>query len=277
MTMSVAKVVVIISLLSLNQVCDGFAFSSSAAPFAWKSTITSTALYGKARNSKQVKTPKASSKKGATPVKDPKATSEGLKLVKLEGLSKALKLKIDSLAEKGVVDALPQGIAPPKVVSSSSVITEEEVLEAHKAWGNGLAAISKAYEERGYDYAKEVAQNVLDAAYGYAKGIPVLFKPTLASGKQTFRLTNEGALSYFVGGNEKYPNDAGFGILGWRKVESKPAGILLLGDTAISTGNVYCTDKTGKTTVVDKTWGYQKDDEGNIRIILHHSSLPYSP
>jgi hypothetical protein len=27
---------------------------------------------------------------------------------------------------------------------------------------------------------------------------------------------------------------------------------------------------------VDKTWGYQKDDEGNVRIILHHSSLPYS-
>jgi hypothetical protein len=233
-------------------------------------------LFGKARNSKQVKTPKNSSKKASTPPQaDTKATSEGLKLVKLEGLNKALKLKIDSLSE--LVEGLPQGIAPPKVVSSSSVITEEEVLEAHKAWGNGLAAISKAYEERGYDYAKEVAQNVLDAAYGYAKGIPVLFKPTLASGTQTFRLTNEGALSYFVGGNEKYPKDAGFGILGWRKVESKPAGILLLGDTAISTGNVYCTNKDGKTTIVDKTWAYQKDDEGNVRIILHHSSLPYSP
>jgi hypothetical protein len=65
---------------------------------------------------------------------------------------------------------------------------------------------------------KTVSQQVLDAAYDYAKGIPVLFKPTLASGEQTFRRTNEGALSYFVGGFDKYPKDAGFAIQGWRKV-----------------------------------------------------------
>jgi len=166
-------------------------------------------------------------------------------------------------------------VANPKVVSSSSLITEEEVLAAHKAWGDGLCLISKTYEEKGYNEAKKVAQQVLDAAYGYAKGIPVLFKPTLASGEQTFRLTNEGALSYFVGGFPEYPNDGGFAIMGWRKVESFPEGILLNGNTAISTGNVHCTNKDGKTTIVDKTWAYKKDNEGNVRIILHHSSLPY--
>lgn len=164
---------------------------------------------------------------------------------------------------------------PTLTTSSASLITEAEVIAAHKAWGEGLCLIAKTYEDKGYEEAKKVAQEVLDAAYGYAKGIPVLFKPTLASGKQTFRLTNEGALAYFVGGFAEYPNDSGFAIKGWRKVESFPAGILLLGNTAISTGNVHCTDKDDKTTIVDKTWGYKKDDEGKVRIILHHSSLPY--
>jgi hypothetical protein len=167
--------------------------------------------------------------------------------------------------------------APKYSVYGKSLITEDEVLGMHKAWGDGLISIAKTFDEKGYEAAKVVAQNVLDAAYGYAKGIPVLFKPTLASGSQTFRLTNEGALSYFVGGNEKYPNDGGFAIQGWRKVESFPAGILLLGNVAISMGNVHCTNKDGKTTIVDKTWAYKKDDEGNVRIILHHSSLPYNP
>jgi hypothetical protein len=162
-------------------------------------------------------------------------------------------------------------------LSTSSVITASEVLVAHKAWGTGLVAISKTYEAEGYDSAKKVAQYVLDVAYGYAKDIPVLFKPTLASGQQTFRLTNEGALSYFVGGNDMYPGDNGFAIMGWRKVESFPVGILLLGNTAISMGNVHCTNKDGQTTIVDKTWAYKKDDEGKIRIVLHHSSLPYKP
>jgi len=42
-------------------------------------------------------------------------------------------------------------------------------------------------------------------------------------------------------------------------------------------GNVHFWDKDGKETVVDKTWGYKMDDKGGMRIVLHHSSLPYMP
>jgi hypothetical protein len=28
--------------------------------------------------------------------------------------------------------------------------------------------------------------------------------------------------------------------------------------------------------VVDKTWGFRKGDDGKVRIVLHHSSLPYA-
>merc|ERR1712217_366802 len=103
----------------------------------------------------------------------------------------------------------------------------------------------------------------------------VLYKPTMAGGKQTFRTTREGCLSYFVGGNPKYPNDHGFGLKGWRKVEIVNSAIYRSGDTAVAMGNFHFTDKAGKVTTVDKTFGYIKR-WGKLRIVLHHSSLPYS-
>jgi hypothetical protein len=41
-------------------------------------------------------------------------------------------------------------------------------------------------------------------------------------------------------------------------------------------GNVRITNAKGDVTTVDKTWGYVKDDAGRLRIVLHHSSLPFS-
>ena len=64
-------------------------------------------------------------------------------------------------------------------------ITERELADARQTWGNALIAISKAFEEEGIDAARVVANGALDAAYGYELG-QVLFKPTLASGDQTF-------------------------------------------------------------------------------------------
>ena len=104
-----------------------------------------------------------------------------------------------------------------------------------------------------------------------------MFKPTMASGEQTFRPTREGALAYFVGHDEKYPLDGGFGIKGWRKVESETSATFIQGDIAMWMGWVTFTDKNGSVTKVDKSWGYKKDEEGTLRIVLHHSSLPYSP
>jgi hypothetical protein len=40
-------------------------------------------------------------------------------------------------------------------------------------------------------------------------------------------------------------------------------------------GNVSFTDASGATTTVDKTWSFVKEPDGSIRIVLHHSSLPY--
>ncbi len=153
-------------------------------------------------------------------------------------------------------------------------ITESEVLAAQKAWGEALVAISTTYDTQGIKAAKALAEKVIDGAYGYQFG-SVLFKPTLTVAPQTFRTTRAGALAYFVGGDSNFPQDKGFALNGWRKVEMKNAGILISGNTATTMGNVMITNKEGKVTTVDKTWQFVKDNNGKLRIMLHHSSLPY--
>ena len=155
-------------------------------------------------------------------------------------------------------------------------ITETELEQARAAWGDALIAISKAYEIDGIDAARALANEVLATAYGYNLG-PVLFKPTMASGDQTFRTTKEGALAYFVGHDSAYPRDSGFGIKGWRRCETITAASFVDGDVAMWMGWVILTDDDGNVTKMDKSWGYKKDAAGTLRIVHHHSSLPYEP
>ena len=113
---------------------------------------------------------------------------------------------------------------------------------------------------------------MIDSAYAYQMGA-VLFKPTLTVNPQTFRPTRDGAVSYFVGGNPAFPKDTGFALKGWKKCEPVNTAIFIDGNSAITMGKVHFTDKKGKVTSVDKTWGYVKDAAGKVRINLHHSSL----
>ena len=155
-------------------------------------------------------------------------------------------------------------------------ILEKDISDAVSAWGDGLLEISNAYENSGIDKATLVAEDMLDRLYGFNLG-PVLFKPTLSGGRQTFRLTREGALSYFVGRNPVYPQDSGFGIKLWRKVSAEASAVFIDETVAMWMGWVTFIDKNGEVTKVDKSWGYKLDNKGSLRIILHHSSLPYIP
>ena len=155
-------------------------------------------------------------------------------------------------------------------------ITESEVQAAQEGWGRALIKISEDFDAKGIKEATATANATLDGAYGYNFG-SVLFKPTLAFGEHTFRTTKEGALSYFVGGNKNYPNDTGFALKGWRKYDFSNASVQIHGNIALTMGIVTLTDKNGKVTKVDKTWAFRKDEKGVVRIVLHHSSLPYAP
>jgi hypothetical protein len=158
----------------------------------------------------------------------------------------------------------------------STNITQAQVLQAQQAWCKALLAISQAYRSGGFAQARATAAKVLDEAYGYEYG-PVAFKPTLTSGAQTFRPTKDGALAYFVGGDPRYPNDRGFAIKPWDKCSIRTQVIQLHGGVAITMGNVDLTDSSGKLTTVDKTWAFLREPDGETRIVLHHSSLPYVP
>lgn len=166
--------------------------------------------------------------------------------------------------------------AAPVAAAAVAPITEAEVLAAQQAWGKALVQISSDYKAGGIDKAKATASAVLDAAYGYNLG-PVLFKPTLTVAPQTFRPTKEGALAYFVGHDKNFPNDTGFALKGWTKFETTNSAIFRDDDVAMSIGKVRLTNDKGEVTEVDKTWGYKKDENGTLRIVLHHSSLPFDP
>ena len=78
-----------------------------------------------------------------------------------------------------------------------------------------------------------------------------------------------------MGHSEEYPGDGGFGIKGWRSVVAETAASFIQGDIAMWMGRVTFTDKNKGITKVDKSWGYKRDETGTLRIVLHHSSLPY--
>jgi hypothetical protein len=152
-------------------------------------------------------------------------------------------------------------------------ITEQEIMEAQKAWGEGIVAIGKAYTDKG-DY-RAAAERHIDELYGYGSG-EVLFKPTKVADQQ-FRPTKQGALSYFVGGDGDFPEDKGFAIHPWTDVRFENKGTLIEGNTALAMGNYYFTTPDGEDVKVEYSFGYRKDDAGKLRIVLHHSSLPYKP
>ena len=161
------------------------------------------------------------------------------------------------------------------IVQSETVnITEQEVLDAQKAWGEGIVKIGKVYLEEG-DY-KSAALNHINEFYTYDQGT-VLFKPTLTSQKQ-FRTDLEGALSYFVAGNENYPEDHGFAIKPWSAVRWENVGTKIIGNMAVAMGNYYFTPETGGGDVkVEYSFAYSKNEDGKLKIILHDSHLPYKP
>merc|ERR1712157_575617 len=117
--------------------------------------------------------------------------------------------------------------------------------------------------------------------YGYGRS-NVLFKLTKATAAQ-FRPTAEDAMSYFVGHKDVeggHTEDAGFAInggKGWSDVVFKNHQIELVGKVAFAMGNYYFTSAAdGSVTKVEYTFGYKRNDDGKLRIFLHHSSVPYS-
>ena len=156
---------------------------------------------------------------------------------------------------------------------AAGLITAEEVTAAQKKWSDSLVEIGKIYTFGG-DYKARAGQ-ALDELYGYSSGLPVLFKPTKAADK-AIRLTEAEAASYFVG-DGCCAEDKGFAITPFTNVEWDNKGTVLNADTATAMGEYYFTDGGGGVTKAEYTFEYQRGNDDDLKIVLHHSSVPYAP
>ena len=161
----------------------------------------------------------------------------------------------------------------------------KSISATQEAWKKTILDISNSYLKDGPngDYIK-IAEDRINELYGYDIG-PVMFKPTKAA-ENPFRPTFIGALSYFVGYDaispDGYQEDGGFAINngeGWKEVVIENNETSCVGDFAIAQGNYYFTNaKTSDEPVkVEYSWVYKIVDKDNLKIIVHHSSVPYNP
>ena len=171
-----------------------------------------------------------------------------------------------------LVLAAASGFALAAIATSAAAqqISEQAVIEAQEAWGEGIVAIAKVHTDGG-DYAARATEHINDL-YAYGE-TDVMFKPTMAAENQ-FRDTFDGARSYFIG--QDGTEDKGFAISGWTNVRWENNGIYTNDASAMAMGNYYFTGPDGSETKVEFTFGYVLID-GDLKINLHHSSLPYSP
>jgi len=151
---------------------------------------------------------------------------------------------------------------------------------AQKAWGDGIVNIAAAHPNG--DFVKAATDHI-NTLYAYQLDTPVLFKPTLAAEEQ-FRSTFDKALSYFVATNNAgdnaaraCPEDKGFAIKGWTAVRFENVDIITEGSVGMAMGNYFFTTPEGDEVKVEYSFGYMLDSDGNVRINLHHSSMPYAP
>ena len=148
----------------------------------------------------------------------------------------------------------------------------QEIEKAQEKWGNGIVKIGElkdSLKER-----RMFTINFINKMYDYENGI-VQFKPTKASDFQ-FRGDVKAALSYFIGSDSDFNEDKGFALNPWVKVDFENNSINIINDIAIAMGNYFFTDNDGGKTKVEYSFVYKKNDIGDLKIILHHSSLPYS-
>jgi hypothetical protein len=151
------------------------------------------------------------------------------------------------------------------------MITKDQILKAQESWGNGVVKIGSLMED--FNECEMFAINFLGEHYSFESG-DVLFKPTKCESQQ-FRPTILEALSYFIAGeNKACAEDKGFALNPWTKVRFENTGFIIENSRAIAMGNYFFTDLSGVETKVEYTFGY-KVSNGDLKIDLHHSSLPF--
>ena len=152
-----------------------------------------------------------------------------------------------------------------------TMITLDNIENIQKEWGDSLVKLGSLKSNK--EACNSEAESLINRLYGYQNGI-VLFKPTKAKDNQ-FRLTFEGAKSYFIGENSNFFEDKGFALQPWTNVRFENASVILNKKSATAMGNYFFTETNGNEVKVEYTFGYFLDSNQDLRINLHHSSFPY--
>ena len=146
------------------------------------------------------------------------------------------------------------------------------VTATQQKWGNLVIEIGNAYKKN--KSLENLTSDLLHNIYAF-NHCEVLFKPTLAKNNQ-FRTTKDEFLSYFLGQNKVCDEDSGFAIKGWKSIEFENYKITEQNNQLLAMGNYYFKDNEDKILKVEYTFGFIKVNSEELKINLHHSSLPYN-
>ena len=145
------------------------------------------------------------------------------------------------------------------------------VSQMQQRWADIVIEIGQEYKKKNNldNLILELMQKIY--AFDYCD---VLFKPTLAKVDQ-FRSSKEEFLSYFLGQNNTCKEDSGFAIKNWKSIEFNNYKITEYNNYLLSMGNYFFKDQENEILKVEYTFGFIKINNNELRINLHHSSIPY--
>ena len=139
-------------------------------------------------------------------------------------------------------------------------------------WADIVLQIGNAYREK--KNLDKLVSELLHDIYAFNQG-DVLFKPTLAKHEQ-FRSKKEEFVSYFLGQNNVCKEDTGFAIKNWKSIKFENYKVVENNDNLLAMGNYFFENDKNEFLKVEYTFGFIRINNNELRINLHHSSLPYS-
>ena len=139
-------------------------------------------------------------------------------------------------------------------------------------WANIVLQLGNAYREK--KNLDKLVSELLHDIYAFNQG-DVLFKPTLAKHEQ-FRSKKEEFVSYFLGQNNVCKEDTGFAIKNWKSIKFENYKVVENNDNLLAMGNYFFENDKNEFLKVEYTFGFIRINNNELRINLHHSSLPYS-
>ena len=157
------------------------------------------------------------------------------------------------------------------MINYTSKEISKKISDIQEEWANSIIEIGKAFLHK-KDYVN-LTEKFIDDLYYFQQG-KILFKPTKASIKQ-FRTKRNEFISYFIGHNSVSDDDKGFALEPWQDINFQNFDYTVFENIIISIGNYFFTNYKNENLKVEYSFGYIFDKNEKLKIVFHHSSIPY--